>query len=291
MRTFEWAFRRRIAPAPMPDLLVLRGGDHLMAGSAVNYRTVSLPNGESALAGIMTGSWTLPEARGRGCFSRMIRASEELVAGHGGTMLLAFVTAKNPSRFQLEKAGATLFPTTYFASDFSLDQDAAEGSSRETGLFQVDEDLDSLLGNLWACSGSEQCGFQYARLEDWKVQFIRRPWATVVFGNLAGATAIVEQHAATDRLLLYRTEPGDEVSFLKSLKTHSHEKGKKLFGFASSAMECGHFRNAGLNGQPGFLTAIGVKESGDWNAPQSGFPSPEILAYPCEWRLLAGDRM
>jgi GNAT superfamily N-acetyltransferase len=97
-RTFEWAFR---------------GADFIVhddeAGSAVTYRNVS--NGTRAA--IMTGSWTLPEARGRGHFSRMIDESLDIARSRDAAMLLAFVTATNPSRRRLESAGATLVPTFY----------------------------------------------------------------------------------------------------------------------------------------------------------------------------------
>ena len=68
-----------------------------VAGSAVSYRRIR-HGGRELLAGIMTGSWTLPEARGRGAFGQAIEESRRLVASHGGEALLAFVEPDSRGR-------------------------------------------------------------------------------------------------------------------------------------------------------------------------------------------------
>src|SRR5688572_29171535 len=80
---FDWCFRRRCADR-LPDVLSLWVEGRRVAGSAISYRHIALPGGAPATAGIMTASWTLPEARGTGAFQRLIRASLEQVAASGG---------------------------------------------------------------------------------------------------------------------------------------------------------------------------------------------------------------
>lgn len=104
---FSWCFERALAGRP-PDLLVARDGGEVVGGSAVTYRALALPDGARVVAGIMTGSWTLPAARGRGVFTRIVEESLAL-----SPRLLAFVTAANASRGRLEAAGAVGVPTYY----------------------------------------------------------------------------------------------------------------------------------------------------------------------------------
>ena len=59
---YFWYFQRKTS-FPDPDLMVLKERDRTLAGSAVSYRQIRFPNGGDAVIGIMTGSWTLPEAR------------------------------------------------------------------------------------------------------------------------------------------------------------------------------------------------------------------------------------
>ncbi|GMU58128.1 MAG: hypothetical protein AMXMBFR33_72740 [Candidatus Xenobia bacterium] len=106
-RKFHWFFQR--TPA---DLMLIKKDGQTLAGSAVCYRRVRLPKGEVKV-GIMTGSWTLPEARGQGCFGRIIAESVELTRRAGGALLLAFVTHDNASRRQLERAGSGMVPSSY----------------------------------------------------------------------------------------------------------------------------------------------------------------------------------
>src|SRR4051812_19943519 len=93
---YNWCFERPVAGLKA-DQMIIRLNGSVIAGSAVSYRTIRFPHGPTALAGIMTGSWTLPEARGQGCFTRMIEESVSLAASRGCAGLLAFVTEDNPS--------------------------------------------------------------------------------------------------------------------------------------------------------------------------------------------------
>ena len=113
-RRFAWCFERALA-GRTPDLLLLHDGDVTIAGSAVTYRMLQLRDGSQVRTGIMTASWTLPEGRGRGAFSRMIGASREL-----SPLLLAFVTAENASRRRLDAAGALAVPSFYCRRATSL---------------------------------------------------------------------------------------------------------------------------------------------------------------------------
>ena len=94
---FDWCFTRESAGL-RPDLMTLHAGGGAVAGTANTYRRIRLPNGETLVTGIMTGSWTLPESRGLGAFTRLIGESRDLAAARGAGLLLAFVTRHERKR-------------------------------------------------------------------------------------------------------------------------------------------------------------------------------------------------
>lgn len=161
---FDWCFSRPLA-GRAPDLLLLSDGSTPVAGSAITYRMLELPDGTQVRAGIMTGSWTLPAARGCGAFSRFIEESRAI-----SPVLLAFVTQDNPSRRRLEAAGAAAIPTFYCRRATSLPP------ARENAVRFVYSD------------------------EEWQSQFVARP-APAERLNGAGWSAVIEQAADTDRIL------------------------------------------------------------------------------------------
>lgn len=93
---FIWWFRREVG-GPRADLLVLvEGGDTLVAGVAVSYRRVDLGGGREELAGIMTGAWTAAQYRRQGCFSELIEHAREVAGSRGAAILLAF-SSRDPA--------------------------------------------------------------------------------------------------------------------------------------------------------------------------------------------------
>ncbi|MEW6368646.1 MAG: hypothetical protein AB1714_28795 [Acidobacteriota bacterium] len=151
---FEWAFRGA-------DFIVHENGE---AGSAVNYRTVELPGGGRVRVGIVSGSWTLPVARGRGHFSRILEESREIAWSRGAAMLLSFVTATNASRRRVEASGATMVPAFY-----------CRGTGRIAHV----------------APPAPSARFVYTETE-WRMQFLERPRPTKQLRTDAWAAVIEE---------------------------------------------------------------------------------------------------
>src|SRR5258708_14792865 len=84
---FTWVFRDGAEILFLDDE---RG--RAVAGSGIVYRTL----GSGQRAAIMTGSWTLPESRGRGALSRMAQATFE-AATESHAVTLAFGRPENAS--------------------------------------------------------------------------------------------------------------------------------------------------------------------------------------------------
>jgi len=120
---FAWCFERTLG-GRAPDLLVLRDDhDRIIAGSAIVYRTLARPNGARSTIGIITASWTLPEARGRGAFGQLTDASIAM-----WPQLICFVTADNASRRGVEARGALGVPTFYCRRAKSLPHTRDDGA-------------------------------------------------------------------------------------------------------------------------------------------------------------------
>lgn len=296
-RTSDWAFRRRLGPEPPPDRFVLREAGEVLAGSAVNYRRVLLPNGNGIIAGIMTGSWTLPASRGRGCFTRVIEESARITADRSGALLLAFVTETNPSCRQLQKAGAMLFPTSYFVA---AGRPARPGETSPL-LRQDDTHLESLVEQ-WHKRREPSNRFAYDSFSDWYSQFVGRPWKTSLVRTPRGSFAVIESYDSTDRVNAFfdADDPGGR-SLLVALLDRASAARRKLFLFSTAPEVSAVCKELGFEEKPGYLTAMIT----DWQklgeallVPKSDSnPDNLRLGDPAspwhlhQWDLQAGDRM
>jgi Acetyltransferase (GNAT) domain len=294
----QWAFRRGLAPDPMPDLMVLREENELLAGSAVSYRSVVLPNGSRVRAGIMTGSWTLPAARGRGCFARIIEESVAITRERGGALLLAFVTEDNPSCRQLLKAGAAPVPTSYLFTDIEASRPEEEAAPGLV-LFK-DAELSEAVA-LWTKGHEGKCRFDYSSLEDWKGQFIERPGSVETVRNASGAFAVIDRNPTTDRILAWwAPSQTSALQLLKELRAAARSEGRKLFTFSTDAAIAAQCEAMGFKRKPGYLTVLVT----DWERLGQALqttvlrePDHHALLNPAspwfagEWDVQSGDRM
>lgn len=261
---YDWVFRRT-AGSRRADQIVLRTDGELLAGSGVSYRRIRGP-GEEFGVGIMTGSWTLPAARGKGCFARIIEESRVLSGERGCEYLIAFVTHDNASRRRLEAAGSLMIPSRYI---FTSEDEVS--STLEVDEASIDHQ------SLWQRIEADRDGnwhFAYPDVGDFVGQCIDRPNPTrcLVAGT---ATVVIEETATADRVVVasYGGEaPGD---VLAAVAHRAHESDRRFFAFAMGDLEV-----PGLTSKEGFLTILST--GADLEAQD---------AYPRKWRIDAGDRM
>lgn len=114
-REYDWVFNRNVGEHPADILLIQNEEDGVIAGSGISYRKLSGKD-ISVEIGIMTGSWTLPAARKKGCFTKMIHCSKDLCRENDVPFLTAFVTETNPSSRRLEAEGSFMYPTYHLFS-------------------------------------------------------------------------------------------------------------------------------------------------------------------------------
>lgn len=257
---FAWAFEREAGSFPS-DLMTMRLDGELVAGSAVSYRKARLRSGAEVDVGIMTGSWTLPAARGQGCFTRSIEASVEVTRDRGGALLLAFVTESNASSRRLAAAGSGLFPIDYV---FSTDDTPAAGQPplEVTPAADVDAALSWIAGTL---AGHRRGAFHlhYPTKDSLREQILGRPNPVEVLelregGELRAACAI-ERVGGSDRVQLLglgdaSAEGGQRVR--RTLLARSQARGQQLFWVTASAEDRARATELGLGGVGGYLTAL-----------------------------------
>jgi hypothetical protein len=239
---FDWALRRAVA-GRSADLLLLDDAGQTIAGSAIAYRRMLHTDGREQLAAIMTASWTSPEARGRGAFARMIKASLEL-ASESEAILLGFGREENASYRRFVAAGATLHPTFYCRS---LSAGQEEGS-----LQPLEPD-----GRLFRMDGTH---FKYTA-QEWLDQFVRRPGAPVeCLGRPGEWSAIIQ-----------RTDEFDQVHALSdrralpALAARAQRAGRRLFHYTTSNEEARDLAGAGYEWTAGFLSVLPGSDIEEWS--------------------------
>lgn len=254
-RYYDWCFERS-AGSFAPDLMIMRKDGALIAGSAVSYRKARLSSGAEVDLGIMTGSWTLPAARGQGCFTTAIEESVKATAAHGGALLLAFVTETNASYRRLRAAGAGLFATHYVSS--SSDTPLAPRRAADPAVTEVADPVAALE---WMRDALDRSRAGTFRLRypgrAWRGQLLDRPGETAVFELEDQGRCVIEAKDGSDRVqLLALAEGADEAACLRSLLRRAQIRQRRLFLFATRYETRAVANALGMLGEGGVLTAL-----------------------------------
>lgn len=292
---YRWCFDRRVS-GKKPDIMLLKKEGAVLGGSAVTYRHAMI-NGVMVPVAIMTGSWTLPQARNQGCFTIMIEESLKLARNAGAALLIAFVTKTNPSMKQLMKKGSAVFPTHYLVT--------GQGTPRPGSPVEL-----TAVPDIAGCSldisrftvrdGPRHPYFTYSA-EEWRSQFIKRPEAMEFLCMDRACVGIVEKKGLFDRLLAFA---GDErhspENILIACSARSLRNERRLFFFTASSPLKNYAVSLGFEHIPGFLTTLIANEEvlrqTYPEAPSAPITPADIYDpanpwYIGEWHLTAGDRM
>lgn len=297
-RTFNWYFRRE-TPWPLPDLIVFESEGGVVAGSAVTYRSVALANGATVRVGIMTGSWTLPDFRRRGFFSRMIEESTQVAARKDSALLLAFVRANNPSCRRLAQAGASLFPTWYLSS---RSESQSCQSDANIGRVTLSEPAVNALFERRLGLTKQSSHFAYPSVADFKSQFLARPGASYnILRDQQDNLSVVESSSDADVLQLFLPAPEhrNALAALASVVAFAISRERRFVFFSSDPIAADWAVQLGLNCEPGYLAAL----VSDFRSLRGAFPDknasledPGLLTKPDSssflgpWQIAGGDR-
>jgi GNAT superfamily N-acetyltransferase len=274
---YDWCFKRSLG-GRAADLLLLADGKEVLAGSGVSYREIGPASGPVATIGIMTGSWTLPAARGRGCFAQIIEESLAACRDRNARYLLAFVVETNASFRRLTAAGSRLYSTAYLFAPPALHLDPHP----EIGDAEIVSDPAAIVD---ALSGRAQLApadffrFHYGSLEEWRGQFVERPQQTYALRFRGGAVVILEINRELARILLL--SPCGAMTAedcIKAAALHAHTIGRRLASTTARPETIEIYRRLGFEAAPGFITLIAA----------DGSPHDTM---PPGWLFDDGDRM
>ncbi|MGZ5244449.1 MAG: hypothetical protein ACXWEY_00585 [Bacteroidia bacterium] len=227
---FEWVFSG-IAGGKDSDFIIIKNEDNeVIAGSGVTYRTIELANNKRLVdIAIMTGSWTLPQSRGRGIFTKIITISQEIAAKKGAVYLTGFAVESNVSFRRLTGAGSSLIITYHLFAPAANFNDCAEVKELEITTEQI---ADVYKEFVRTSNGFTK--FKYT-IEQFTYQYFERPKGPKLF-KLNNEYAIVEEtYNAFFVLLLTYTDLNAFEGIIKSLTNwaNNNNVGKKLLLFTS----------------------------------------------------------
>ena len=220
--TYKWAFKGKgFEPT---DIMVLTETGEWIAGSAVSYRTLAL-NAKEIKIGLMTGSWTLPEARGKGCFTKIIDESLTLAKLRGALCIGAFVIETNASYRCLKNVGFIEIPSYYMS--YTRRGGIAGG---EPAAVKALNDTPEMRAKIFAASRNKAEGHILYTFEQWQHQFLDRPNGTKLFA-VENSYVIIEELEDTNRILAVY---GHEEQAAKALLTEAVKAGKALQCFTTN---------------------------------------------------------
>ena len=246
---FDWCFRRA-AGGPAADLLVAQEEGRIVAGSALTYRRASARGVGPELVACMTGSWTLPEARGRGLFSAMIDASRACAEARGCSLLLAFTTDSNPSCRALRAAGATGQESWYVRSTGSRSRSTVEPVTHEQAEAAFSERAFK--------DGLRRFCYGHA---EWQGQALLRPDPVQAF-RVGDAVALIESHHGFNRLLDVSTTDADRFAAAAEALAEAFHP---LAAYTSCSATAQSLARRGFEAAPGWIHQISLhRESQVW---------------------------
>lgn len=270
---YDWYMSRPFA-AKTPDNGVLMKDDQPVSGAGVVYRQLRDIDGRIVDVGVITGAWTLPEARGHGYFTQVMQESAAHVGAQGCELLLGYVTDDNASGKGMRRAGAWMIPTTYLLS--------ATASNRQTRYLDVTPaNVDA--GELHARHNlhSGAAGYYYQNTDDWRSQFLERTSPVEVLRVGGETLAVVEQTPGTDRLQWLNGDSRTYAACMASLSARAQAAGRRFFGFGCGSWVTDCDNHPELEQRGGFITCLPAGPVSPQNAA--------MLAGP--WEVHSGDRV
>lgn len=251
-RQYHWGLERKVGEYSTDILLIENEEDGVIAGSAVSYRKLSGANKEINI-GIMTGSWTLPAARRKGCFTKMINCSRDLCREKNIPFLTAFVTEANASSRRLESEGSFMFPTYHL---FSPQELYKEDDLPHIEIQEKSEDLKSTLFETVLKRQNNSLNFSYS-FEEFLEQYVNRIKDTSVL-KINGDFAILENGINEVKILLLTFN--DKETFKLNLKAVTNwclkNRNKKAFYFTTQKELLDASMELNFENLPGFFTIL-----------------------------------
>ena len=275
---YRWYLQRSFG-GEVSDRLILMDGARAVAGCGVVYRQLRTQDGELHRVGVVVAACTLPSARGRGCYARVLQAAADRSAVRGCAALLGFVTADNATGRGLRRLGAAAIPSAYIVS-----RDRAPVP--HAGILQL---RDAQVADDWPARAESRphaaaapAGFHYPDAGAWRSQFVDRPHGVQTLRIGATCRAVIEGVDGTDRLQWLDGDVRERVAAIRAILARARRHRRELFMYSTCPHEAAAARRLGLAAHPGYMMALAL--------PAGHATSVRDWAS-MSWRVQSGDRM
>lgn len=257
-REYEWVFNRVVGDKTSDIIIIKDENNKTIAGSGITYRKIGSQNGDVIDIAIMTGSWTLPQARKRGIFSKIIQISREISNSKSVAYLTAFVTESNASFRRLKDAGSFLLPSYY---SFSPEKLYDQPNNLSVSPINGDGEVVSNIYNKLRASEKDFVHFNYSLVE-FSHQYIKRPGNVelIIIGN---DYALIEE---TKELIKVHLITFENVHTLEdNIKALSNwvleNRSKKIFLFSTRKEIAEIYHNLAFENTSGYFTILDTSNS------------------------------
>lgn len=246
---YQWAFERKIGEHTSDIILLSDEVDEIIAGSGLSFRMIKTDAGIVHDIAIFTGSWTLPNARGRGCFTQIIALFEKICEDKGVPFLTAFVTESNGSYRRF-------VDLSYYcleANNILSNESPFENSQKfEIQFFNNDYPVDFY--DIYTQSTQAKTAFYYNK-EEFYNQYIDRTSQTAAI-KIEDNWFLVEENASTFRILFSKEL---NLQHIKAISNHIlKNKNKKTMFFLTDRSKIAQCEAENFNVVKGFFTVKSI---------------------------------
>lgn len=275
---YRWYLRRSFG-GEEPDRLILMQGARALAACGLVYRQLRAQDGQVHRVSVVVAACTLPEARGLGCYARVLNAAVERSAARGCTALLGFVTADNATGRGLQRLGAVAIPSAYIVS--REHPPPAGAGVLQLRAAKVTQDwpvhAEARLG-----AAAAPAGFHYPDASAWRSQMVERPHGVESVRIGATGRAVIEGGGDTDRLQWLDCNARERLAAIRTIAARARRRRRRFFMYSTCPHEAAAARRLGLATHPGYLMALAL--------PADGAGTVRDWAR-MSWRVQSGDRM
>ena len=275
---YRWYLRRPCA-GEAPDRLIGVNEARAVAGCGLVYRQLRTPDGLLHRVSVVVAACTLPSARGRGFYARVLEAAVERSAARGCTALLGFVTADNATGRGLVRLGATAITSAYLVSREPVR--CAQAGFLRLREARVSDDWPSRAAAR-SLAAAAPATFHYPDADAWASQMVERPHRVESVRVGDTCRAVIERVGDTDRLQWLDGEERERAAAIRALVARCAGPRRKFFMYSTCPHETAAAGRCGLAARPGYFMALatGAAEA----AIVRGWAG-------MSWRVQSGDRM
>jgi GNAT superfamily N-acetyltransferase len=277
-RMYRWYLQRSFG-GEAPDRLILMDGERAVAGCGVIYRQLRTPDGDVHRVSVVVAACTLPSARGRGCYARVLQAAVEQSAVRGCAALLGFVTADNATGRGLRRLGAAAIPSAYIVS-------REHPRVTEAGFLQLRA---TRVADDWPARAAARArppaapaGFHYPDASAWRSQMVARPHGVQCLRIGATCRAVIEGVGDTDRLQWLDGDARERLAAIRAIVARARCRRRKFFMYSTCPYEATAARRLGLAAHPGYMMVLALAAGHACGARDWAGMS---------WQVQSGDRM